>query len=141
MSSPVTVLIAEDDEDDLVLTKRVLGKAGIRGVHHVKDGQEAMDYLAGRGAYGDRTRHPLPDVVLLDLKMPLFTGHQVLEWIRAQPELRGLSVHILTSSGEPRDRSRAEAAGANGYFVKPLAAACLPTIFPGHPQAAAGTAR
>lgn len=130
MKSPVTVLLAEDDEDDLFLSKRVLHKAGIVPVYHVKDGQEAMEYLAGKGVYGDRQNHPLPEVVLLDLKMPLFTGNEVLEWIRMQPELRELKVYILTSSDEPRDRSRAEAAGARGYLVKPLSAIHISEIFP-----------
>jgi CheY-like chemotaxis protein len=130
MKPSLIVLLAEDDEDDLFFSKRVLQKAGLVQVYHVKDGQEAMDYLAGKGAYEERQCHPLPGVVLLDLKMPLFTGHQVLEWIRAQREFDDLKVYILTSSDEPRDRSRAEAAGACGYLVKPLAPAHLREIFP-----------
>jgi two-component system response regulator len=130
MKSPVTVLVAEDDEDDLFLSKRVLAKAGVAPVFCVRDGKEAMDYLAGRGAYEVRADHPLPEVLLLDLKMPAFSGHEVLEWLRTQPELGNLKVYVLTSSDEPRDRSRAQAAGACGYFVKPLAPIHLRTIFP-----------
>ena len=129
MNPTATVLIAEDDEDDLFLTKRVLHKAGITHIFHVKDGQEAMDWLSGQGGFADRARHPLPEVLLLDLKMPLFTGHQVLEWIRARPQFSGLKVYVLTSSNEPRDRSRTEAAGADGYLVKPLALSHLVPIF------------
>lgn len=121
MSQPLPVLLlAEDNEDDLFLSTRVLTKAGFSPIHHVADGRQAMDYLAGRGAYADRTRFPLPDILLLDLKMPAYTGHEVLEWMRAQPDLRTLPVFVLTSSDEPRDRHRVQTAGAAGYFVKPL---------------------
>lgn len=120
MPPPPVVLLAEDNEDDLFLSTRALAKAGISPVRHVEDGRQAMDYLAGRGPYSDRASFPLPDILLLDLKMPLYTGHEVLEWVREQPALRDLPVYVLTSSDEPRDRHRVQAAGAAGYFVKPL---------------------
>jgi CheY-like chemotaxis protein len=128
MKSQVTVLLAEDNEDDLFLSQRVLEKAGIAPAH-VSNGKDAIDYLAGRGVYQDRALYPLPDVVLLDLKMPAYTGHEVLEWLRDQSRLRDMQVYILTSSDEPRDRQRAERAGAHGYFVKPLLPAHLTEIF------------
>lgn len=128
MNAPVSVLLAEDNDDDLFLTKRVLTKAGVGPVFHVADGKEAMDYLAGKGAYADRVRHPLPTVMLLDLKMPFFNGHEVLEWVRTQPELGTLKVYVLTSSGERIDRERVEKAGAQGYFVKPLTPADLTVL-------------
>lgn len=131
MKPPVTVLLAEDNEDDLFLTKRVLDKAGIGPVLHVENGKEARDYLAGQGPYHDRTRYPLPDVVLLDLKMPLLTGHEVLEWLRSRPEFRDLKAYVLTSSDEERDRTRVEKAGIQGYFVKPLVAAHVDKILEG----------
>jgi CheY-like chemotaxis protein len=114
------VLLAEDNEDDLFLSTRALAKAGLSPVHHVEDGGQAIDYLAGKGAYADRARFPLPQVLLLDLKMPAFTGHEVLEWLRRQPGLQDVRVYVLTSSDEPRDRQRVQKAGAQGYFVKPL---------------------
>lgn len=125
MNAPVPVLLAEDNDDDLFLSKRVLAKAGIGPVFHVADGKEAMDYLSGQGAFSDRVLHPLPEVMLLDLKMPFFSGHEVLEWVRAQPGLGGVKVYMLTSSGERTDRERAAKAGAQGYFVKPLTYAHL----------------
>lgn len=129
MKSPVTVLLAEDNEDDLFLSLRVLEKVGIAPAH-VSNGKDAMDYLAGRGVYHDRTRYPLPEVVLLDLKMPAYTGQEVLEWLRDQSQLRdNMKVYILTSSDEPKDRQRAEKAGAHGYFVKPLLPTHLSRIF------------
>lgn len=123
------MLLAEDNEDDLFLTQRVLKKAGVGPAFHVGDGREAVAYLGGEGEFGDRTRHPLPDVVLLDLKMPGMTGHEVLEWIRAQPALRDLRVCVLTSSDEQRDRDRVAKAGVQGYFVKPLTAGDVAKIF------------
>ena len=122
MKHPPIVLVAEDNEDDLFLSTRVLTKAGLAPVLHVEDGRQAMDYLAGRGAYADRARFPIPDLLLLDLKMSFHTGHEVLEWLRGQPELRSLRVYVLTSSDEPRDRQRVQKAGVQGYLVKPLRA-------------------
>jgi CheY-like chemotaxis protein len=114
------VLLIEDDEDDLFLTRRVLVKAGIKEVFHVNDGRSAVDYLEGRGTFADRSIHPLPDIVLIDLKIPELTGHQVLEWIQTQPGLKSVRAYVLSSSGEQRDITRATAAGAVGYFIKPL---------------------
>ncbi len=129
MKPRVTVLLAEDNEDDLFLSKRVLDKSGLAEIYHVENGKEAVDYLAGVGVYQDRTRYPMPDVVLLDLKMPLMTGHEVLEWIRSQPGLKEMRVFVLTSSDEERDRRRIEKVGVQGYLVKPLSTAHLPEIF------------
>ncbi len=129
MNTAVTVLLAEDNEDDLFLTQRVLRKAGIGPVFHAADGREAKQYLEGVGEYADRASYPLPEVVLLDLKMPEFTGHEVLEWVRAQPALSGLRVYVLTSSDEGRDRERVEKAGVQGYYVKPLTPEQVAEIF------------
>lgn len=114
------VLIVEDDDDDRFFAQRALKKAGITEIQHVGDGGLAVDYLAGRGGFAQRQLHPLPDIVLIDLKIPELDGHQLLEWIATQETLRGLKAFVLSSSGEERDRSRAKAAGAAGYFVKPL---------------------
>src|SRR5688572_22848876 len=83
------------------------------------DGQEAMDYLGGHGAYADRERFPLPCLTLLDLKLPRVMGLEVLQWIREQPELKTLIVIILTSSRLGPDIERAYQLGANAYLVKP----------------------
>lgn len=116
------ILLVEDDADDLFLSRRVLLKAGIPEVFHVTDGQSAVDYLSGNGSFGNRSVHPLPDVLLVDLKIPEISGHQLLEWIQSKPELAHLRSYVLSSSGEERDRHRAAAAGARGFFVKPLTA-------------------
>ena len=82
MNPAPVVLLAEDNEDDRFLSSRTIAKAGVETVRHVPDGRQAIDYLAGHGVYADRALHPLPDILLLDLKMPRHTGHEVLEWLR-----------------------------------------------------------
>jgi len=114
------ILLVEDNEDDRYLTERVLKKAGLASAFHAGDGRVAVEYLSGEGRFADRAAYPLPDIVLLDLKIPEINGHQVLEWINTQPDLAGCAVYILSSSGEVRDRERAANARAAGYFVKPL---------------------
>lgn len=123
MKSAPRILLIEDDEDDLFLTQRILKKAGLTDIRHAADGRQALDYLAGVGVFADRAAHPLPEAMLVDLKIPFVNGHQVLEWLATKPELKSIRAFILSSSGEDRDRDRARAAGAAGYFVKPLTAA------------------
>jgi CheY-like chemotaxis protein len=94
----------------------------------VKDGKAAKDYLAGNGPFADRDAHPLPGLVLLDLNLPYWSGFEVLEWLRQQPQLRRLPVVVFTSSSRPDDIARAYDAGANGYVVKPNALADLTSL-------------
>lgn len=118
MSAPI--LVVEDSEDDLVLLRRALKTAGISApLAIVNDGRDAVDYLGGTGSYTDRLRHPLPRLVLLDLKLPKMSGLDVLRWLRAQSGLRRLPVVVLTSSDEDRDVRAAYDLGANSYVVKP----------------------
>ncbi|HEY9249004.1 MAG TPA: response regulator [Rariglobus sp.] len=121
-----TLLLVEDNEDDVFLMKRALRFAGIENPLQIaEDGQAAIDYLAGSGAYADRTQFPLPHLVFLDLKLPYKTGHEVLEWIRRQPAFSTLIVIVLTSSSEPVDLARAYQLGANSFVVKPPTSALL----------------
>jgi CheY-like chemotaxis protein len=114
------VLIAEDDPSDIFLLKRAFAAAGVTAsLHFVRDGQEAIDYLEGEDIYSDRSTHPLPDLFLLDLKMPRLNGFDVLTWLRNQPGLKRLLVTILTSSDQPEDINRAYDLGANSYLLKP----------------------
>jgi CheY-like chemotaxis protein len=85
----------------------------------VRDGQEAIDYLSGTASYSDRKTFPLPDLMLLDLKMPRLNGFDVLTWVRQQPGLKRLPVTVLTSSDQPQDINRAYDLGANSYLLKP----------------------
>lgn len=120
------VLLVEDDPNDVLLVKRAFRIAGANApIKVVNDGQAAVDYLAGHGIYVDRTTHPLPSLLLLDLKLPRKSGHEVLEWLRNQPALNRMPVVVLTSSKESKDVHRAYDLGANSYLVKPVAFADL----------------
>jgi|SRR5664279_2822817 CheY-like chemotaxis protein len=122
----VTILYVEDEESDVMLLQHVLAKTGIHNpLQTVKDGKEAKDYLAGNPPFGERGLHPLPGLVLLDLNLPYWSGFEVLEWIRQQPQLRRLPVLVFSSSSRPDDIARAYDAGANAYLVKPNALADL----------------
>ena len=125
----IPILYVEDEETDVMLLQHVLTKAGIHNpVHTVKDGKAAMDYLAGNPPFEDRQLHPLPRLMLLDLNLPYWSGFEVLEWLRQQPQLRRLPVVIFTSSNRPDDIARAYDAGANAYLVKPNALADLSSL-------------
>ena len=83
------VLLAEDHADDAHLVREAFKRASIpAALHTVTDGEEAIAYLSGTGAYANREEHPLPDIILLDLKMPKVEGFEVLKWVRRQPGLR-----------------------------------------------------
>ena len=125
----IAMLYVEDEETDVMLLQHVLAKAGIRNpLATVRDGKAAKDYLAGDEPFADRRLHPLPALVLLDLNLPYWSGFEVLEWIRQEPQLRRLPVVIFTSSSRPDDIARAYDAGANAYLVKPNALADLSTL-------------
>lgn len=114
------ILQVEDDENDILLLRYAFDMAGLQNeLHAAKDGQEGIDYLAGTGAFADRSRFPLPCLVLLDLKSPRKDGMEVLRWIRAQPGLRRLVVIMFTASRSQRDIELAYEYGANAFLVKP----------------------
>ena len=120
-ASDPTVLLVEDNIDDVLLTQRAFRKAGVQASLQVAaDGDEAVAYLRGDGAYGDRTAHPMPALVLLDWKLPKRSGREVLQWVRQQPQFVALPVVVLTSSREQEDIDRAYGAGANSYLQKPV---------------------
>ena len=120
MSDSGHILVAEDDPTDAYFFQRAFKRAGIPvTLHFVRDGQEVLDYLQGEGQFTDRTAHPLPQLVLLDLKMPRLDGFGVLEWVREQPAFNGLQLVIFSSSEEPKHINRAYGLGANWYLVKP----------------------
>ncbi len=112
------ILLVEDDPNDVLLIKRAFGKVNIANpIIVVNDGEQAISYLAGREPYVDRA---LPMLVLLDLKLPRRSGHEVLEWLRQQQNLKRLPVVVLTASSESSDVNRAYDLGANSYLVKPV---------------------
>jgi CheY-like chemotaxis protein len=120
MAKLQSVLIAEDSDDDLYLMRRAFSRAALpNSLIAVRDGVEAIAYLNGEGPYADRAAHPLPALILLDIKMPRSSGLEVLEWIRDQADLKKIPVLILSSSNQARDKEAAKKLGADGYFVKP----------------------
>jgi CheY-like chemotaxis protein len=121
MSEHAVILLAEDEEDDVILIRRAFAKANISNpLHVVWNGQEAIAYLMGVGEYANRDEYPLPVLILLDLKMPRVGGFEVLQWLRQQPSLAPLPVLVLTSSERIRDVNEAYRLGANSFLVKPL---------------------
>ena len=115
------ILLVEDCAEDASLVVAAFKKWGITNpVHVVPDGDEAVDYLAGRGAFSDRSRHPLPCLAILDLKLPTMSGFEVLKWLRAQPGLDRLPVVVLSGTKNYKDFDEAHRLGANACVVKSL---------------------
>lgn len=117
------ILYAEDDPDDVVIFKMAFKRATLPHVLHcVDDGEAAIGWLNGEGDYADREKYPLPDVLILDLKMPKRTGFDVLEWARKSSQFATLQVIVRSSSDDPQDVKRAYELGASTYFVKSASA-------------------
>ena len=115
------ILLVEDNPDDEALTLRALKKNKVANrVIVARDGEEALDYLFGTGAYAGRDVRDTPTVVLLDLKLPKVDGLEVLRRIRANEHTRFTPVIILTSSKEEGDRLQGYKLGVNSYVVKPV---------------------
>lgn len=115
------ILLVEDNPDDELLTLRALERSNVLNeVVTVRDGVEALDYLFGRGAYAGRDTDVLPQLVLLDLKLPKLNGLEVLRRLREDPRTRLLPVVVLTSSDEERDIVESYRLGVNSYIRKPV---------------------
>ena len=121
MSNPLEILLVEDNPHDAELTIRALKKHHLANkLVHLADGQEALDFLFGTGAYEGRDVHHQPKVVLLDLKLPKVDGIEVLRRLRADARTRLLPIVMLTSSREDRDVLQTYELGVNSYIVKPV---------------------
>lgn len=121
MGELLTILLVEDNEDHAELVRRSFNDNRVANtIHHVKDGEEALDYLFRRGAYSEQNSSPRPNLILLDLRLPRVDGIEVLREIKASEILKCIPVVILTSSGAEQDIAGAYSNHANSYLVKPV---------------------
>jgi CheY-like chemotaxis protein len=120
--SDCVFLYVEDSVDDVLLVEATFRKKGYGQLHSVTDGQEAIDYLVGEGIYADREKYPIPDVILLDLKMPRVDGFGFLKWLHEESpnSFRRLPVIVMSTSAETKDVDRAYDLGVNCYLTKPI---------------------
>ncbi|MDB6122760.1 MAG: response regulator with CheY-like receiver domain and winged-helix DNA-binding domain [Pedosphaera sp.] len=117
-----TVLLVEDNEDDVFFMETAVQEHRMRvNLRIARTGDEAVDYLSGRGNYTNREAFPLPNVVITDIKMPGKTGHELLQWVRSHETLHRLPVLMLSSSNQAVDVNLAYDYGANSYLHKPMA--------------------
>jgi len=117
----IKVLHIEDDTNDALLFKHACGEAGVSfEIRGVGDGDEAISYLCGTEKFSDRTEFPVPELILLDLKMPRLSGFDVLTWLRREGQFEKMPVIVFTSSNHELDVKRAYDLGANFYLVKPV---------------------
>ena len=115
------ILLVEDNDDDVELTLRAFRKSDlVSTVTVVRDGVEALDYLLATGEYASRNPEVMPDLVLLDIKLPRVDGVQVLKRLRSHPRTKLIPIVILTSSAEPKDLLTCYTLGANSYVRKPI---------------------
>ena len=127
--APRSILYAEDDENDVFFMERAFSKLKLAdALQVVPNGRAAVDYLSGVGPFADRSKHPLPDMVLLDVKMPEMSGLEVLKWARARPEYKSLPILLFTSSTQRTDIDFSRNHRASGYLVKPSNAEHLATL-------------
>lgn len=124
MQKPILLLV-EDSEDDAFIFQWTFEKSGSpMGIHHVTDGAQAIEFL--RNAAGPDS---LPQIILLDLKMPVLNGFDVLSWMRKQTFARPVPVVVVSGSAQEEDKTRAQELGAADYLVKPVTVADLHRIF------------
>jgi CheY-like chemotaxis protein len=117
----LNILLVEDNLDHAELVRRTLEEFPAAGfVHHVEDGEAALDYIFGRGDFQDRSRYPAPDLVLLDLHLPRLDGLDVLRHVRSHPAGHRLAIVVLTTSEAERDVAAAYEYRANGFVSKPV---------------------
>jgi len=121
MMEKIEILLVEDNPSDAELTIRALKKSNIvNRLVHLKDGEEALEYIFATGRYSERTIAEIPKVILLDLKMPKVGGLEVLKQIKSDSRTSMIPVVVLTSSNEDRDVVEGYKLGVNSYIVKPV---------------------
>ena len=120
---PLSILLVEDDPAHAELVKRSFEEHKVANqIIHLADGEEALEYLFHRGSYADKRKHPLPHIILLDLRLPRVDGLDVLRQIKTADEeaVRRIPVVVLTTSNAEQDLTEAYERHANSYVVKPL---------------------
>jgi CheY-like chemotaxis protein len=121
MARPLNILLVEDNLDHAELVRRTLEQyPAAKLLHHVEDGEAALDYIFGQGNYQDRSLFPAPDLVLLDLRLPRVDGLDVLRHVRRHPDGQCLPIVVLTTSDAERDIAAAYEYRANGFVSKPV---------------------
>ena len=121
MTRPAHILLVEDRRMDVELTLDAFREARLSNTVQVAyTGEQALDYLFGRGAFADPDKRQIPDLILLDLKLPGISGQEVLRQVKSAPDLKRIPVVVLTSSREDRDRIESYDNGVNSFLVKPI---------------------
>jgi CheY-like chemotaxis protein len=121
MNRPAHILLVEDNRMDVELTLDAFREARLSNTVHVAGtGEQALEYIHGKAPFDDRRKYPLPDLILLDLKLPGIGGHEVLRQIKALPVFKRIPVVVLTSSREESDRVKSYDLGVNSFLVKPV---------------------
>src|SRR3954452_11607839 len=118
---PITILMADDDADDRMMTREAFEESHlVNDLRFVEDGEELLDYLKRRGRYADPASSPRPALILLDLNMPRKDGREALREIKADPELRRIPIVVMTTSKAEEDIFRSYDSGASSYITKPV---------------------
>jgi CheY-like chemotaxis protein len=116
----LTILIAEDSQDDAFFLERAFRKIGLKNpVQILTDGAAVMDYLKAEGKYSNRSEYPFPSVMFIDVKMPRVNGFEVLQWLQCHQQCKVIPTMVFSSSEQPEDIERAYQLGANAYIIKP----------------------
>lgn len=132
---PKLILIVEDYEDDAKLLQLLLASGGVfNPVRTALSAEEAMIYLAGVAPFSNRTVHPLPAVIFVDLKLPGMDGFGLLRWVKTHPELKGTFIVVLSAAGDLMSVQTAYDLGANSFLTKPCREADIENLVAGYPD-------
>ncbi len=121
MKRKARILLVEDNRMDIELTLDAFREARLENeIQVLETAEAALDYILGKGDHADRSKHPLPDIVLLDIKLPGMNGIEMLKVLKQTPVVKRIPIILLTSSRDETDRIRGYDNGANSYLVKPV---------------------
>lgn len=129
INKPIVILIAEDDAEDRMLVQDALNESRLANeIRFVEDGEQLLEYLNNRGEFSDKSKNPLPGVILLDLNMPKMDGREALREIKKDPRLRIIPIVVLTTSQAEEDVLRSYDLGVSSFITKPVTFASLVEI-------------